>query len=139
MATGRDMQLTKAVGEYLVCAELCRMGFVASSFTGNVPDFDVIAVNSKNKSIPIQVKTIRAGEWQLNADKYLDISILKGAQRVKGKRKTSSGNLIHIFVRLSEQGKDKFYIFRFRDLQNIIYKNYTLWLHEHGGRRPRNP
>jgi len=39
--TGRELQLTKQTGEYLVCAELCRKKFIATSFTGNVPDYDI--------------------------------------------------------------------------------------------------
>lgn len=46
MQSGRQNQLTKQTGEYLVCAELCRRGYIASSFTGNVPEYDVIAINN---------------------------------------------------------------------------------------------
>jgi hypothetical protein len=139
MATGRENQLTKAAGEYLVCAELCRRHFVATTFTGNIPDFDILTANSRNKSFPIQVKTIKGGDWQLNADKYLEISISNGIQRIKGKRKIFNGNLIHVFIKLVEQGKDEFYILNLRDLQKIIFNNYSAWLRIHKGRRPRNP
>ena len=47
MATGRDMQLTKMIGEYLVCAELCRRGLLATTFTGNVPEFDILATDKR--------------------------------------------------------------------------------------------
>jgi len=43
MATGRNMQLTKMLGEYLVCAELCRRESLAATFTENVPEFDIFA------------------------------------------------------------------------------------------------
>lgn len=49
MSEGRQNQLTKQVGEYLACAELCRRGYITTSFTGNVPDFDVLVVNDENK------------------------------------------------------------------------------------------
>lgn len=49
MATGRENQLTKQVGEYLVAAELCRRGFIATTFTGNVPDFDIIASDARGR------------------------------------------------------------------------------------------
>ncbi len=45
MATGRDNQLKKQAGEYLVAAEMCRRGFIATTFTGNVPHYDIIASN----------------------------------------------------------------------------------------------
>ena len=39
MATGRQVQLTKQVGEYLVAAELSRRGLLTATFAGNVPDY----------------------------------------------------------------------------------------------------
>lgn len=49
MATGRDNQRTKQVGEYLVAAEVCRRGFIATTFTGNVPHYDIIASNATGR------------------------------------------------------------------------------------------
>jgi len=43
MSKGRKNQLTKQIGEYLVAAELGRRGFLATTFTGNVPHYDVLA------------------------------------------------------------------------------------------------
>ncbi len=57
MATGREMQLTKRVGEYLVCAELCRRGLIATTLAGNVPEFDVLAINDEHETKSIQVKS----------------------------------------------------------------------------------
>jgi hypothetical protein len=45
VATGRDVQLTRQIGEYLVCAELGRRGWIATTFTGSVPGFDILAAN----------------------------------------------------------------------------------------------
>ncbi len=47
MATGRSMQLTKMAGEYLVCAELCRRGLLATTLMGNVPEFDTFATDKR--------------------------------------------------------------------------------------------
>ncbi len=44
-STGRDKYVVKQVGEYLVCAELGRRGYIATSFTGNVPEFDILATS----------------------------------------------------------------------------------------------
>jgi len=38
MATGRSNKLVGQTGEYLVAAELSRRGYIATTFTGNVPD-----------------------------------------------------------------------------------------------------
>jgi hypothetical protein len=45
MKTGRGKYLTKQAGEYLIAAELSRRGYIATTFTGNVPDYDIIAVD----------------------------------------------------------------------------------------------
>ncbi len=141
MATGREMHLAKAIGEYLVCAELSRRGFIATSFTGNVPYFDILAVNDKYKTTPIKVKTIRGGSWQFDAAKFLDITITpSGIQKINGKKRLPYSKLICIYIKLADsRGGDEFYIFKQAQLQNIIFKNQSKWLGEHGGRRPRNP
>ena len=82
MASGRKNQLTKQIGEYLVAAELCRRGLIATTFTANVPDFDIIATNKAFETIPIKVKTIRQWYWQLDAKKFINIGIDNGVQRV---------------------------------------------------------
>jgi hypothetical protein len=43
VATGRSNKLVGQTGEYLVAAELSRRGLIATTFTGNVPDYDIIA------------------------------------------------------------------------------------------------
>jgi hypothetical protein len=47
MATDRSNHLTKQTGEYLVAAELSRRGYIATTFTGNVPDYDIVAVDDQ--------------------------------------------------------------------------------------------
>ena len=37
MATGREMYLTRQIGEHLVAAKFGRMGYLATPFAGNVP------------------------------------------------------------------------------------------------------
>ena len=74
MATGRSNQLIKQIGEYLVACELARRGLLVATFSGNVPDFDLIATDLKGSSYPIQVKTIKGGSWQFSIDKFVDIA-----------------------------------------------------------------
>lgn len=66
MATGRDNLLTKQVGEYLVAVEVCRRGFIATTFTGNVPHYDIIAANGTGSHQAIQVKAITRHAWQFD-------------------------------------------------------------------------
>jgi len=139
MASGRKNQLTKQIGEYLVAAELCRRGFIATTFTGNVPDFDIIATNEAFETIPIQVKTIREWSWQLDANKLLNIAIENGVQRIIDKLNFPNSNMVCIFVKLISQGNDEFYIFRLVDLPEVIFKSHSQYLKKHGGKRPKNP
>ena len=141
MATGRDMQLTKMAGEYLVCAELCRGGLLATTFTGNVPEFDILATDKNLQTIPIQVKANAKGDWMLRADSFLNIDYNKEKkiQTIIGKKDFKKSKLIYIFVKVVDQGKDEFYILRLQDLQRIIFKNHNEYLKKHRGRRPKNP
>lgn len=139
MQSGRQNQLTKQTGEYLVCAELCRRGYITTSFTGNVPDYDVIAIDKNNKAIQIQVKTIKSGTWQLNARNYLDIKITEDGRQLIQKKACSNKELIYIFIKLDNYGKDEFYLIKLKDLQNIIFQGYKSYLDSHNGKRPRNP
>ncbi len=143
MATGRSNQLTKQIGEFLVCAELSRLGFITTPFAGNVPDFDILAVNDRLNTVPVQVKAIRGGSWQFDGTKYLEIDI-KGrgkdiTQIVRGKKHLENPELICVFVKIGTTGNDEFYVLRLQDVQDIILKNYKSWLSKHGGKRPRKP
>lgn len=61
MSNGRGNQLTKQVGEYLVAAELARRGFLAATFTGNVPHYDILATDAGGCTLPIQVQGFNVG------------------------------------------------------------------------------
>ena len=66
MPTGRQTQQTGRAGEYYVAAELNRRGFDAVTFTGNMPEFDAIAVTARRKTLYIQVKAQTGRGWALN-------------------------------------------------------------------------
>jgi hypothetical protein len=135
MATGRSTQLTRQIGEHLIVAKLGRLKYIATPFAGNVPNFDLLIADEKGHSIPIQVKTINGGSWQLQANVFLDIEIIGDVQHVRGKRKLTNPNLVCVFVLLSktENEEDAFFILQLKDLQTFFSQNYK------GGRRPRNP
>lgn len=138
MATGRSIQLNKQIGEYLVACELARRGLLVATFSGNVPDFDIMATDAEGRSIPIQVKTIRGGAWQFSGDKFAEITF-KGKKQILGKKVTPRvPHLMHVFVLATEYGKDRFFILEWEQLQDIVIPNYKKWLAKHGGVRPRN-
>lgn len=133
MATGRSTQLTRQIGEHLIAAKLGRLGYIATPFAGNVPDFDLLIADEEGHSIPVQVKAINGGSWQFKISKFLNIEIVDKVQYVKGKQKLTNPNLVCIFVQLSDDERDDFFIFHLKDLQGYFSKSYK------GGRRSKNP
>jgi hypothetical protein len=138
VATGRSTQLTKQVGEYLVGAELCRRDLVATTFTGNVPDYDIVAVSGDGNHVLVQVKATLRGSWQFSdARAFLDIQ-QDGEVQTPGKLKPSKyRNLVFVFVRLSEYGCDRFFILTWVELRDLIADHYRAYLKRHEGVRPR--
>lgn len=140
MTTGRSNQLTKQVGEYLVACELARKGFLVATFSGNVPDFDLIATNLNGSSCPIQVKTIKGGSWQFSIEKFADVTFEGNKQLIGTKKPLSIPGLVCVFVLAAEEyGTDQFYVLEWAKVQDITIGNYTHWLDSHGGVRPRKP
>ena len=141
MSTGRSMQLTRMTGEYLACAELCRRGFLATTFTGNVPEFDILAATRDFRSLFVEVKANASGDWMLDAEKFLDIEYnpKTRVQTIKGKLNLKDSKVIYVFVKVVGQGKDKFHILPVQDLQEIIFQDYSAYLKKHNGVRPKNP
>ena len=140
MATGRSNQLIKQVGEYLVACELARKGLLVATFSGNVPDFDLIATDLKGSSCPIQVKTIKGGSWQFSIEKFADVTLEGNKQLIGGKKPLSIPGLVCVFVLAAEEyGKDQFYVLEWAEVQDITIANYMHWLDSHGGVRPRKP
>lgn len=138
MATGRSNQLTKQVGEYLVACELARRGLLVATFSGNVPDFDLIATDLKGSSCPIQVKTIRGASWQFSVDKFAEITFNGNKQCVGSRKPLTIPDLICVFVVASKKyGEDQFYILLWSQLQDLVISIHTRWLNKHGGVRPK--
>lgn len=138
MATGRSIQLNKQIGEYLVACELARRGLLVATFSGNVPDFDILAADLKGTSIPIQVKTIRGGQWQFSADQFVEVSF-DGERQILGKNiKPRIRQLICVLVYATEYGKDEFFILKWEQLRQIVISKYRLWLAAKNGIRPKN-
>lgn len=140
MSTGRSNQLTKQVGEYLVACELARRGFLVATFSGNVPDFDLIATDFKGSSCPIQVKTIRGGTWQFSIDKFVDISFDGRKQIIGDKKPLPIPQLVCVFVIAGDKyGEDQFFVVEWLRVQDILIENHRRWLDSHSGIRPKKP
>jgi hypothetical protein len=140
---GLNNKLAGQIGEYLVCAELGKRGYIATSFAGNVPEFDLIVANDNLKTIPIQVKTSRGHSWPTRGDLWIDIEIdeKNKIQIDHGNQTISNPDLIYICVALSgpdSQEKDRFFILHKNQMQIICAANYRAWMLRHNWKRPRN-
>jgi hypothetical protein len=139
MKSGHKNQTVKQIGEYLVAAELARRGLMVATFSGNVPDFDLIATDLKGSSLPIQVKTIRGGSWQFSIDQFIEVAF-KGKKQVLGrKRPPRIPHLICVLVVATEYGKDRFFVLEWEQLRKVVVSDYRKCLKSHGGIRPRKP
>lgn len=143
MLKGLSNKLAGQIGEFLVCAELGRRGLIATSFTGNVPEFDLIVADEALNTVPIQVKTSRSGNWPTRADLWIDILINdeEKAQIDRGDAEISNPELIYVCVSLAEvdsTDKDRFFVLCKSELQSICSTNYRQWMAGINWRRPRN-
>ena len=122
-----------------VAAELCRRGMVATTFTGNVPDYDIVAVTETGDSVLVQVKSMWGGSWQFaNARAFLDIQ-QDGKRQIPGRRKRPKyPNLIYVFVLLARDGADRFFLLRATELHSMIATGYRSYMKHMGGVRPKN-
>ena len=137
MATGRDYQITKQIGEYLVASALGRIGLVAATFSGNVPEYDIVATDSKYHSVPVQVKTSNGGSWQFDNRHFVEIH-LKGKKQIVGRPRSLPKNLVCVFVALSPRyGEERFYVLSLRTLQRRIISGLKKYLKRFGGVRPK--
>jgi len=141
MATGLSNKLACQIGEYLACAELGRRGFIATTFTGNVPEYDLIVCDDTLHTIPVQVKTSRGNTWPTRADKWLQIEIdeVTKKQIILGPKAIEHPNLIYICISLGEtRAADRYFICQKSDIQKACIASYTRWMDPKGWIRPVN-
>ncbi|MBN1970518.1 MAG: hypothetical protein JW870_14220 [Candidatus Delongbacteria bacterium] len=138
MTTGRQNKLVGQTGEYLVAAELSRRGLIATTFTGNVPHYDIIASSEEGKHVSVQVKTISGINWQFSrVDQFVEIEFKDHMQVVGKCLQSPIENLVFVFVKLEEYGTDKFYICTWSELTDILSKAHSEYLAKHNGVRPK--
>jgi hypothetical protein len=101
MASGRANYLTKQAGEYIVAAELSRRGFVATTFAGNVPSYDIVAVDDRGGHALVQVKAIAADSWQFTVTQFPDVVFEGSKQIVRGPLPAPYADLICVMVRIA--------------------------------------
>lgn len=129
MATGARNQQTGRAGEYYVAAELNRRGAYAVTFAGNMPRIDVMASNTeRTRTINIQVKTCRSGDWQTSIDEGKKCDTVQDETR------------FWIFVHLGPDTKPaEYFVVSDWWIRNNIYENHQSYLAKHAGTRAINP
>ena len=138
MATGRSNKLVGQTGEYLVAAELSRRGLIATTFTGNVPHYDIIASDEAGRHVSVQVKAGRGASWQFgNITQYCDIRF-DGKRQVVGDMKACPvRRLVVIFVKIEDDGNDRYYIVTWQRLRDLLVRGHKAFLARHDGVRPQ--
>jgi len=132
------------MAEHLVCAELARRKLIATTFTHNIPKFDVLVADDQCRTIPIQVKATSDGSWRSSADTWMNIEFdeAKKIQVIMGEKTCATPDLIWVCVvaRPAEpaQQADQFFILTEREIQQICISNYQEVLAKYSGQRPRN-
>jgi hypothetical protein len=140
MATGRDLKLTGAVGEFLVAAELCRRDLLATPFSGNVPHYDIIASGQPGGHLAIQVKTINGGNWQFNIRQFVDVRLDGQRQLLDEPKPEPFPELQCVLVTLGSDGnRDRFFVLTWLELRDLVVAGYRQYLARHGGIRPKAP
>lgn len=138
MATGRSNKLVGQTGEYLIAAELSRRGLVATTFTGNVPHYDIIASDESGRHVSIQVKASRGSSWQFgNITDYCEVTFNGKRQVVSHAKPCPVRRLVVAFVKVAEDGNDSFYILPWDRLRDLLVDHHKLFLARHDGVRPK--
>jgi hypothetical protein len=109
--------LVGTAGEYYVCAELCRLGYLALLTPKNNPLFDVVATNvDGTTSVSIQVKTRSARNkqgWKLN--KKLSAVETPGVPFV-------------VLVNLNEQGPPDFLVYPYSEFASRVREVFDKYM-----------
>src|ERR1035437_3163831 len=122
MATGQATKLTGAVGEFLVAAELCRRGLLATPFAGNVPHYDIIASGQRGGHVAVQVKAINGLTWQFDIRKFLDVQMDEDGKRqiLGAPQQEPFPELMCVLVVLKETGRDRFFVLSWKKFKAIL-------------------
>ncbi len=109
--------LVGAAGEYYVCAELCRQGYLALLTPKNNPLYDIVVTNpAGTKSVSVQVKTRSVHNkqgWKLGTD------ITNGVDQ---------RGMFVVLVNLSTGAFPEFYIYEYQVLARRVGEIYDAYM-----------
>lgn len=111
-----SLNLIGAAGEYYVCAELCKQGYLGLLTPKNNPLYDVVAVNhSGSRSVAIQVKTRSIGNKQ-------------GWKLGKTIEHSQNDSLFIALVDLKETSCPDIYIYQYNTLSKKVSECYKTYI-----------
>lgn len=142
MGKGYRNNLAKQMAEHLVCTELGRRDLVATPFSGNVPNYDILVADSSGRALPIQVKATRGDTWPTNARHWMNIELdsQTGVQKYIGLNSLPTPDLVYVCVALTpldSASRDRFFILTMAELQAVCKRSYKAWMDPHNWRRPK--
>ncbi len=141
MRAGLSNKVVGQAGEFAVCAELGKMGLIATPFAGNVPGFDVLAVDEFLNCVPIQVKTSRGTTW-ITGDMSNFVHIERNEKQIilGEPKETRYPDLIRVYVSLGKPGeRNRYFVLTEVEFYKVAIASIKTWLGKHGGIRPKNP
>ncbi len=141
MRSGLSNKVVGQAGEFAVCSQLGKLGLIATPFAGNVPEFDVLAVDENLNCVPIQVKTSSGKTWITgDLSKYCDLTRDGDVMTLGDVKPPRYPDLIRVYVTLGKAGKpDRFFILTEKEFYQAAVESFKAWFAGHGGVRPRNP
>lgn len=138
MNSGRKNKLTGQTGEYLVAAELSRRGLIATTFTGNVPHYDIIASDEEGRHVSVQVKAATSGSWQFgNIRRYCEVHFNGKRQTVGDLQPAPVRGLVTVFVKVNDSAPDCFYVLSWTEIARLLAEKHARFLQRNDGIRPR--
>lgn len=141
MSSGAHNKLIGQIGENLVAAKLGTLGYYASPYAGNVPGFDLTAVDSKTlSSFPVQVKC-STGKTLVHSqiDRWVETNIDSTGKYAFGElTKLEHPNMLWIMVNLPKGQIEsaRYFICRAADIQKLVVERFLAFIERHQYRRP---
>lgn len=130
MPSSVENLLAKQAGEFLVASEICRRGMFATTFSGNMPHYDILAhaADGRTTFVQVKAKTSRSKTWILDTQFFLDLEQLGETHTIRGRCNPPMVGLIFVFVDLHATGQADFYILTFAEIQAVVHEKYATWL-----------
>lgn len=153
MGKGLSNKAVGQAGEFAVCAQLGKLGLVATPFSGNVPYFDVLVTDENLRTLPIQVKaSFGSDNWNASpATEWIDIKFEelkehhksgkpKFKQTILRAKEIKHSDLIYVYIWLSPEAglRDRYFVLTKKDIQDMVIDNYEAYLKKFRGERPVN-